>query len=154
LADGSVVPLLLPHTNLSHSIPTGSKRSHSKRFVILCNSVLKRTRGDFIMVGQHSKKKNVTASKTKITPEQKQGATPPKKHSAMEIDESASRSGADIKLEGKRMGGPTGGDISGGGKKHRVDNSTADHYGSREETNAALEDKIAIQNTLKLHEHF
>lgn len=110
------------------------------------------------MVDQHSKKKNVTASKNKITPEQKQGATPPEKHSAIEIDESASRSGADINLGGKRMGGPTGGDISGGGpaigKKHRADNSTADHYGSREETNAALEDKIAIQNTLKLHEHF
>jgi hypothetical protein len=112
------------------------------------------------MVDQHSKKKNATASKPKINPKEKQEATLPEKHSAMEIDESASRSGYDINLGGKRMGGPTGGDISGGGggpaigKKHRADNSTADHYGSREETNAALEDKIAIQNTLKLHEHF
>jgi hypothetical protein len=30
---------------------------------------------------------------------------------------------------------------------------TADHYGSREETTAALEGKIALQNTLRLHEH-
>ncbi len=31
------------------------------------------------------------------------------------------------------------------------DNASADHYGSREETNAALEEKIAIQNTRRLH---
>ena len=37
---------------------------------------------------------------------------------------------------------------------HSTDEETADHYGSREETQAALEGKIASQNTLKLHGHF
>lgn len=81
-------------------------------------------------------------------------------HSSIELDENISRQGLDINLGGKRMGGPTGGDFRGGGKGpaigavHPADDDTADHYGSREETNAALEDKIALQNTLKLHDHF
>lgn len=80
-------------------------------------------------------------------------------HSSLELDESVCLAGYDINLGGKRLGGPTGGDFSGGGKgpalgaKHAADDSTADHYGSREETTAALEDKIALQNTLKLREY-
>jgi hypothetical protein len=59
----------------------------------------------------------------------------------------------------KRLGGHSGGDFDGGGKgpaigeTHDSDEETADHYGSPEETQAALEGKIASQNTLKLH-HF
>ncbi|WP_373531285.1 hypothetical protein [Vampirovibrio sp.] len=112
------------------------------------------------MADQPNKPKSVAASKPKSSLQPKQKQTEPEKHSTLEIDERASQKGYDINLGGKRMGGPTGGDIAGGGggpaigQKHRGDDSTADHYGSREETNAALEDKIAIQNTLKLHEHF
>jgi hypothetical protein len=57
----------------------------------------------------------------------------------------------------QRLGGHTGGDFDGGGKgpalgeTHPADDASADHYGSREETQAALEGKIASQNTLKLH---
>lgn len=55
-----------------------------------------------------------------------------------------------------RVGGPTGGDFAGGGggpalgAKHPADDMTADHYGSRAETNAALEGKIAMQNSRRL----
>lgn len=86
------------------------------------------------------------------------GPLPGEPHSSLELDEAVSREGYDMNLGGKRMGGPTGGDLKGGGggpaigSKHRGYDNTADHYGSREETNAALEDKIAVQNTLKLHE--
>lgn len=108
----------------------------------------------------------------KDKPKKKTGASKPQKtkaglpetfihesHSSLELDEAVSQKGYDINLGGKRMGGPTGGDFAGGGRgpaigaKHPADDSTADHYGSREETNAALEDKIAVQNTLKLHEY-
>ena len=81
--------------------------------------------------------------------------------SSIELDEQAVQEGADVNLVGgtKTLGGPTGGDFEGGGggpalgAKHPADNETADHYGSREETNAALEEKIAIQNTRRLYGH-
>ena len=82
-------------------------------------------------------------------------------HSSFELDEALIQEGADINMGGtKTMGGPTGGDFKGGGggpaigTKHAADDATADHYGSREETNAALEGKIAIQNTRRLHGNF
>jgi hypothetical protein len=59
----------------------------------------------------------------------------------------------------RRMGGHSGGDFDGGGKgpaigdTHASDEEEADHYGSREETQAALEGKIASQNTLRLHQY-
>lgn len=112
------------------------------------------------MADQRSKNKNVTAAKPKKEADRDQGRSAKEGHSSMEIDEKASLNAYDINLGGKRMGGPTGGDIKGGGKgpaigaTHAADDSTADHYGSRAETNAALEDKIAVQNTLKLHDHF
>jgi len=81
--------------------------------------------------------------------------------SSIELDDQAIQEGADINLGGtKTLGGPTGGDLEGGGAgpaigaKHPADNATADHYGSREETNAALEEKIAIQNTRRLYGHY
>lgn len=82
-------------------------------------------------------------------------------HSSIELDEELVKEGADTNLIGstKKLGGPTGGDFEGGGKgpalgaKHAADDSTADHYGSREETNAALEEKIAVQNSRRLHGH-
>lgn len=64
-----------------------------------------------------------------------------------------------VKRPTRRMGGPTGGDLQGGGEgptigeTHPADEETADHYGSREETQAALEGKIASQNTLRLHQY-
>jgi hypothetical protein len=134
--------------------------AHKIVFVYPLHSIYKRTQGDFIMVDQHSKNKNITASKTKNSPESKQEVSKPEKYTAMKMNESASQSGYSIHLEDKRMGGSTAEDNIKRGehspilKKHRIDDSTADHYGSREETNAALEDKIAVQNTLKLHEHF
>lgn len=81
-------------------------------------------------------------------------------HSSIELNEEVALQGFDINLGGKRMGGHSGGDFDGGGggpalgEVHAADDSTADHYGSREETNAALEEKIAIQNTRRLHKHF
>ena len=85
----------------------------------------------------------------------------PEKHSSIDIDEAVIKEGADINMVGgtKTMGGPTGGDFAGGGRgpalgaKHAADDATADHYGSREETTAALEGKIAMQNTRRLHGH-
>jgi hypothetical protein len=82
-------------------------------------------------------------------------------HNAIEIDEAIVKAGADINMIGgsKTLGGPTGGDFARGGRrpalgaKHAADDTTADHYGSREETNAALEGKVAIQNTRRLHGH-
>lgn len=112
------------------------------------------------MADQRNKNKNTTASKPKKEAAQDQGRPARERHSSIEIDENASLNAYDINLGGKRMGGPTGGDLKGGGKgpaigeTHAADDSTADHYGSRAETNAALEDKIAVQNTRKLHEHF
>lgn len=112
------------------------------------------------MADQRDKKKNATAAKPRKETERNQGRPAKEGHSSIEIDESASQNAYDINLGGKRLGGPTGGDFRGGGggpkigERHAADDSTADHYGSREETNAALEDKIALQNTLKLHEHF
>ena len=82
----------------------------------------------------------------------------PEGHSNLVLDQALIREGADINIGGsKRMGGPTGGDVEGGGRgpslgeNHAADDATADHYGSREETTAALEGKIAIQNTRRLH---
>jgi hypothetical protein len=79
-------------------------------------------------------------------------------HSAIELDQALVRKGADVNMGGtKTLGGPTGGDFAGGGRgpalgaKHAADDATADHYGSREETNAALEEKVAIQNTRRLY---
>lgn len=78
--------------------------------------------------------------------------------SAIELDEEASLQSYDINLGGKRMGGHSGGDFDGGGRgpalgeTHPADNATADRYGSREETNAALEEKIANMNSRRLHE--
>ena len=79
-------------------------------------------------------------------------------HSTLALDDSLLLTGADVNMGGgKSLGGPTGGDLTRGGggpasgSKHVADNATADHYGSREETNAALEEKIAIQNTRRLH---
>jgi hypothetical protein len=83
------------------------------------------------------------------------------KHSSLEVDDELIREGADVNIGGgKKLGGPTGGDFEGGGRgpalgaRHASDDSTADHYGSREETNAALEERIAIQNTRRLHGHY
>ncbi|MCE3235756.1 MAG: hypothetical protein K0Q50_1936 [Vampirovibrio sp.] len=83
-----------------------------------------------------------------------------KRHSSIELDEDVSVQAVDMNLGGKRLGGPTGGDFAGGGggpalgETHPADEETADHYGSREETRAALEEKIATQNALKLHDQF
>lgn len=80
-------------------------------------------------------------------------------HSSVEMNEEAVRNAFDINLGGKHMGGPTGGDMAGGGggpaigQVHASDDATAEHFGSREETNAALEDKVALQNTLRLSGH-
>lgn len=82
------------------------------------------------------------------------------RHSSLELDEDISVQALDMNLGGKRLGGPTGGDFEGGGggpalgETHPADEQTADHYGSREETRAALEEKIATQNTLRLHDRF
>jgi hypothetical protein len=84
-----------------------------------------------------------------------------KQRSSIEVDDEMIREGADVNIGGgKKLGGPTGGDFEGGGRgpalgaRHAADDSTADHYGSREETNAALEERIAIQNTRRLHGHY
>ncbi|WP_303673803.1 hypothetical protein [Vampirovibrio chlorellavorus] len=111
------------------------------------------------MTQKNKPRKTTGASKAHKATINRPESSPSEGHSSLELDESVSREGYDINLGGKRMGGPTGGDLAGGGRgpaigsKHPADDSTADHYGSREETNAALEDKIAIQNTLKLHEY-
>jgi len=83
------------------------------------------------------------------------------KHTSLQVDEELIQEGADVNIGGgKKLGGPTGGDFDGGGggpalgARHSADDSTADHYGSREETNAALEGKIAMQNTRRLHGHY
>jgi hypothetical protein len=79
-------------------------------------------------------------------------------HTVIELDEQRSKPPI-ARQGGKRLGGPTGGDLEGGGKgpaigeTHAADTEMADHYGSREETQAALEGKIASQNSRKLHEH-
>lgn len=112
------------------------------------------------MAEQRSKNKNVASSGPERETAKNRGRSAREGHSALEIDENVSRQGLDINLGGKRMGGPTGGDLTGGGggpaigETHPADEDTADHYGSREETNAALEDKIALQNTLRLHDRF
>jgi hypothetical protein len=82
----------------------------------------------------------------------------PPPHSDIELDEEITKQGADINLGGRRMGGPTGGDFSSGGSgpalgaTHPADDNTADHYGSRAETQAALEGRIANLNARKLRE--
>ncbi len=112
------------------------------------------------MAEQRDKKNSGATSKTKSGETSVSKGTARTAHSNIELDENATLNAFDINLGGKRMGGPTGGDLAGGGKgpaigeKHAADDSSADHYGSREETNAALEDKIALQNTIRLHEHF
>jgi hypothetical protein len=73
--------------------------------------------------------------------------------------------GADVRAEtlranagGRRMGGATGGDFLGGGagpdigQTHPGEEDTAEHFGSREETQQALEQKIAINNTRTLRD--
>lgn len=111
------------------------------------------------MAEQHRKQtaKAAKAAKENTSPE---GRFASDGHSSIELDENISLQGLDINLGGKRMGGPTGGDLLGGGggpaigSVHPADDDTADHYGSREETNAALEEKVAQQNTLRLHARF
>lgn len=77
-------------------------------------------------------------------------------HTVIDLDENPEPT---IHQGSKRMGGHTGGDFDGGGKGpaigeiHAADEETADHYGSPEETQAALEGKIASQNTLRLHHY-
>jgi hypothetical protein len=80
----------------------------------------------------------------------------PEHHSDIELDDAILQQGADINLGGKRMGGPTGGDLKNGGsgpaigETHPANDDTADHYGSRAETQAALEGRIANLNTRQL----
>ncbi len=111
-------------------------------------------------MAEHRSKKTAKTAQPENETTSPRGRFAKEGHSSIELDESVSLQGLDINLGGKRMGGPTGGDLRGGGKgpaigaTHPADDDTADHYGSREETNAALEDKIALQNTLKLHDHF
>ena len=111
-------------------------------------------------MAQHRTKKE--SQDVKKDSQQPDKGLPPEehRHSSIELDEEVALQGFDINLGGKRMGGHSGGDFDGGGggpalgEVHAADDSTADHYGSREETNAALEEKIAIQNTRRLHKHF
>lgn len=112
-------------------------------------------------MGKQDTGKGKPAMNQKQDPKQVAGFTENYPPNELEIDETTDTRGFDAtQTRQRRLGGPTGGDLAGGGggpvigETHPADEQTADHYGSREETQAALEEKIATQNTLRLHERF